>query len=83
MAQKIDSEVISKELVLSEGLPCSFYVLGSKEVCNRGVACNLLKLDGSWQATPSMYYKIPLVIYHQPHKRNYPKYALGVGKYVI
>ena len=47
MAQEIDSEVISKELVLSEGLPCSFYVLGSKEVCNRGVACSLLKLDGT------------------------------------
>ena len=26
----------------------------SKEVCNRGVACSLLKLDGSWQATPSI-----------------------------
>ena len=47
MAQEIDSELISKELVLSEGLSCSFYVLGSKEVCNRGVACSLLKLDGS------------------------------------
>ena len=26
----------------------------AKEVCNRGVACSLLKLDGSWQATPSI-----------------------------
>ena len=26
----------------------------SKEVCNRRVACSLLKLDGSWQATPSI-----------------------------
>ena len=27
--------------------------LGYKEVCNWGVACSLLKLDGGWQATPS------------------------------
>ena len=25
-----------------------------KEVCNGGVACSLLKLDGGWQATPSI-----------------------------
>ena len=31
-----------------------FNCLGSKEICNRGVACSLLKLDGSWQATPSI-----------------------------
>ena len=27
---------------------------GVKEVCNRGVAWSLLKLDGGWQATPSI-----------------------------
>ena len=26
----------------------------TKEVCNGGVACSLLKLDGGWQATPSI-----------------------------
>ena len=30
------------------------YVVHTKEVCNRGVACWLLKLDGGWQATPSI-----------------------------
>ena len=27
---------------------------GTKEVCNGGVACSLLELDGGWQATPSI-----------------------------
>ena len=26
----------------------------TKEVCNRGVACSLLKLDGTGKATPSI-----------------------------
>ena len=26
----------------------------SKEVCKGGVACSLLKLDGGWEATPSI-----------------------------
>ena len=34
-------------------LTTSKYGVINKEVCNGGVACSLLKLDGGWQATPS------------------------------
>ena len=30
------------------------YPASGKEVCNGGVACSLLKLNGGWQATPSI-----------------------------